>query len=962
MKRVVSVAAVVLLVGAARLALGTGGAWVSQGPGPIQNGQTEGITNGLVIGAIHTLATNPSDADTLYVGTVNGGIWKTTNATAANPSWTPLTDAHPSLSIGALAFDPTDGTNQTLVAGVGRFSSLRSTGGPRAGLLRTIDGGSNWTDIGSLGGKNVSGLAARGATLVISADQADSNNCADLGVFRSTNTGGSFAQVIPGTAFDLASDPSSTSTLYTGAQFVSFCGGGSNGIYKSANTGASWTKVSDATIDALISDGGSTVTRNIKIAVADADNVYVGIVNRDPADGKNRLAGLFHTANAAMATPTWTALDLPSTTETTGTFGIHPGGQGEVHFALLADPTSVNRIYIDGDRQPAANEGMPTPTFPNSLGANGFTGRLFRGNAAAPSGSQWTSLTHSGTASNSAPHADGRRMVLDANGNLIEGCDGGVYRRTGPTGSAGDWFSVNGDLRATEMHDVAYDTLSNIIFGGVQDNGTSEQSATGSTTWALTSGGDGGDVAVDDSSATQSIRYESSQNLGGFRRRVYNAAGMFVSQTFPALTVTSGPALVPQFTTPVELNRIDPTRLVIVGVNSVYESLDQGDTIAEVPPGGTGPGAMGAALQNAVAYGGISSSVPNEDVLYVGVNDKVKVRTTSGGNLSNAAAYPGGTVRDVVLDTNEWMRAFVADVNDKVYQTNNAGGSWTDITGNLAALGARDFRTLEFAAGAPNDLLILGTQTGAYVSASNDFTAWDHLGTGLPNALLLDLRFDANDDLLAAGMLGRGAWTLSGITGLTITTTTSSTTTTTTLAPLCASTPASGCRLGAPGGSSVQLKDNLDDAKDQFKWKWAKGAVTDVTDFKDPVGGAATYRVCLYDSSANPQPLMEMDVPPGGTCGTKPCWKASGTTGFGFKSKAGTATGLTALKLKAGAAGKAQVQAKGKGVNLPMPTLGLGLPVTVQLLIKDVSSTECWQTTFTVQKNNDSAQFSAKGP
>ena len=56
------------------------------------------------------------------------------------------------------------------------------------------------------------------------------------------------------------------------------------------------------------------------------------------------------------------------------------------------------------------------------------------------------------------------------------------------------------------------------------------------------------------------------------------------------------------------------------------------------------------------------------------------------------------------------------------------------------------------------------------------------------------------------------------------------------------------------------------------------------------------------------------------------------------------------------------MQAKGKGANLPMPTLGLGLPVTVQLLIKDVSSTECWQTTFTVQKKNDPAQFSAKGP
>ncbi len=188
------------------------------------------------------------------------------------------------------------------------------------------------------------------------------------------------------------------------------------------------------------------------------------------------------------------------------------------------------------------------------------------------------------------------------------------------------------------------------------------------------------------------------------------------------------------------------------------------------------------------------------------------------------------------------------------------------------------------------------------------------------------------------------------------------TTTTTTLPPLCTAAPAAGCRLATSGSASVQLKDNADDTKDQFKWKWAKGAATAVTDFKDPVGGSATYRVCVYDGSANSQPLMEMDVPPGGTCGTKPCWKASGTTGVSFKNKAGTTTGLTGMKLKAGTAGKAQVQTAGKGVNLPMPTLGLTLPVTVQLLIKDVSSTECWQTTFTVQKRNDSAQFSAKGP
>src|SRR5262249_16292498 len=171
-------------------------------------------------------------------------------------------------------------------------------------------------------------------------------------------------------------------------------------------------------------------------------------------------------------------------------------------------------------------------------------------------------------------------------------------------------------------------------------------------------------------------------------------------------------------------------------------------------------------------------------------------------------------------------------------------------------------------------------------------------------------------------------------------------TTTTTLPPLCAPAPATGCRLAQSGASSVQIKDNGDNTKDQFKWKWAKGAATDVTNFKDPVSGSATYRLCVYDASGHSQPLMQMDVPPGGMCGTKAGWKARGTTGFGYKNKAGTPNGLTGMKLKAGATGEAQVQAKGKGANLPTPTLGLTLPVTVQFVAEDGAGTECWQTSY----------------
>ena len=239
---------------------------------------------------------------------------------------------------------------------------------------------------------------------------------------------------------------------------------------------------------------------------------------------------------------------------------------------------------------------------PNFIGARNFSGRLFRGDTTvAPTGAvpspQWEHLTHSnsivqipggGTASGSSPHADSRKMVFDANGDLIEVSDGGIYRRTSPQNNTGDWFSKNGDIQTTEFHDVAYDTNSNtIILGGSQDNGTSVQITMGSTTWRLVSGGDGGDVAVDNitlAGSNQSIRYSSSQNLGSFRRETYDAANNRIGPAvFPALTVVGGGAqLEEQFVTPVELNAINPTRLVIGGSNSVYESFDQGNTITEI--------------------------------------------------------------------------------------------------------------------------------------------------------------------------------------------------------------------------------------------------------------------------------------------------------------------------------------------------------------------------------------------
>lgn len=125
--------------------------WVAQGPGPIiGGGNVEGITSpdgpNPEAGAIAAIAASPTNANLVYVGGVNGGIWKTTNATGATPTWTNLTDqALPAQSINALALSPLDATGNTAFAGTGSTSSYGFDGAPGFGVARTTDGGATWS-------------------------------------------------------------------------------------------------------------------------------------------------------------------------------------------------------------------------------------------------------------------------------------------------------------------------------------------------------------------------------------------------------------------------------------------------------------------------------------------------------------------------------------------------------------------------------------------------------------------------------------------------------------------------------------------------------------------------------------------------------------------------------------------------------------------------------------------------
>jgi hypothetical protein len=236
---------------------------------------------GLVAGAIKAVTPHPNDANVVYIGAVNGGVWKTTDASSKRPHWQPLTDDQKSLSIGALAFDPTDRTYQTLVAGTGRFSSDAGIGSALIGLLRTTDGGASWTTIPAtrpVSDANITSIVPRSDVIVISSDR---------GVLR-------------------------------------------------------------------------------------------------------------------LANGQWKRISLPQTVEAGGAvFGLYSEGQAEIDFSIAADPQNPNIVYVGGDAQPAFDESNPSPprsgcrvrsgSWPNSVGACTYSGRLFRIDASLPPGSQATS-------------------------------------------------------------------------------------------------------------------------------------------------------------------------------------------------------------------------------------------------------------------------------------------------------------------------------------------------------------------------------------------------------------------------------------------------------------------------------------------------------------------------------------------------------------------------------------------
>lgn len=481
------IAAALALTTAASAQLQINQNFVTQGPapsfGPIDTVQSaDAPPNGNVAGAVGPVVANPLDANTFYVGTPAGGIWKTTNG---GTTWTPLTDKQASLSIASLSLDPTDPTRKTLVAGTGLTANgtvardaltfFTGSGGLQNGLLYSQDGGNTWTSLGaaSLANQSVVGVAARGNVMVagtfeISGLGGDKNAGA---LFRSTNGGATFTQISGGVGTGLPNgpvssivgDPNNPNKLYAAvtAPAPNAAGNLSTAIFVSNDTGATWTPVFGAAQSmGTIVGGHQTV---IKIATGPGGAIAAAVIDLSDqmlnSPTRGQPVGIFWSGNSGT---TWTQLPLPMPT-------TNPGGQAPVNFAIAIDPNNTNLVYVSGDR----------------IAAPPFTVSAFRINANTLAVS---SITDGNTGNGSTVHADARDITFDANGRLILTTDGTIYARTSPQNDTGVWTRLSGNLSAFETGRVGYDAVGKRLVTAAQDNGATIQSARNALVWNAVQG------------------------------------------------------------------------------------------------------------------------------------------------------------------------------------------------------------------------------------------------------------------------------------------------------------------------------------------------------------------------------------------------------------------------------------------------------------------------------------------
>jgi sugar lactone lactonase YvrE len=697
---------------------------------------------------------------TWFAGAADGGVWRSTDQAQ---QWTPVFDSQASLSIGALAVNPVDGS---LWVGTGEANvSQDSYAG--TGVYRSSDDGATFQRVGDTSTGNP--LESHTSFRLAFDPAGNAYDATDNGLFRYSAATGQWTEVLypAGTVdnppydqqvTDVAVVPGSGGTEVIAA--IGWHGPGNtqnNGFYQSTNGGITFGQVTPTgDIDA------GDIGRTTFAYSADGTKLYaiVQSLAKIAAGDESVLQGIYVASGSpASLTGPWTLIGNEAKLAASGSAlqvgsGYGVGVQAWYNQDLAVDPANPDHVYA----------GLEEVFESSDAGSHWVTASPY-----------WNYGLSCGSACPNTTHPDQHAMMI-AGGQIVIGNDGGVYSRPlSDTQQYGDWTDLNATLHDLQYYDARAGKLPARgvgVVGGLQDNGTSVLDSNQSQ-MVEPAGGDGFDVVVDPQNAnnmvgeyTDGTMYASTD--GGHTFQYYVSPTCVGQET---LGLTPRPDCDPsaRFVTPFTMDQqskntwLTGGRFVWITTsgwstqctdtscswNAVYDTgAGHAITALSSTHGGQvvyaawvgGGGNPGAAFASGIAtnYGGTwhqlnTTGLPDRYIAGVTVDPTNAAHAYAIFNGYSRRWIPGGGV-------------------GHVFETWNGGQSWTDISGSLPDV-ASDALVLS------GGQLALATDLGVYTATEGQgaSTSWSRLGTGLPNASVDDVTLGP-DGYIYAATHGRGIW------------------------------------------------------------------------------------------------------------------------------------------------------------------------------------------------------------
>ena len=743
-------------------------AWTSVGPGPTTGGDFSPVS-----GRVTTIAVDPSDTtgNTVLIGGAQGGIWRSTDAGA---TWTAVGDQNASLSMGSIAFAP---SNSSIVyAGTGEQAGVGFDIYYGAGVLKSTNHGLTWTQTCSV----------------------PSTTCPFIGPYDDITPFGFFT--LGGTRISyVAVNPTNPQMVLVGAQ-TQFSEGTTEGVYCSDNGGSTWTNILPDEMSTFVGFASSSV------AYAAFGSTFGSSPNAPNGNGIYKATSIGSTCSTVHFTHLTSGTLPPQSAMGRIDLGIAPSdASGNTLYASIADASNASAtnlgVYFSSNggsswTKTSAPDICQNQCWyddvvkvdPQNAGIVFWGGGAVLDNGGNPawvvrstnSGTTWSSVIPVlPLGSAGLPHVDNHAMAFvklpTGKMRMYLGNDGGMWRTDDDEAASVQWTNLNNaSLTLTQFYPAISMHPGTPLFSiaGSQDNGT--QIYSGVQNWAdIGVCGDGTGTAVDP--FVPSSVYVTCNGIFLFSSYQNGATGTFA----PA----SNGINLSDFSNFVAPLTADPNtaNTLYLGTTKVYQSVDAANTWTAISNDLVNSGNFESLTAIAVApdapqvvYAGSSSGE-----LFIATN----VSAGGFGNFTPVAITPR-TISAIAVDPADktGATAYVASsgfsyvnsslgINDPlghIFRSTSFAGPRVDVSCSVANCmkpAATDLPNIPV-----NDIVVdpdvpgtiyAATDLGVFIGNCSTFPCtWDTLSSGLPRVAVLSLRMHEASRTLRAATHGRGAWDL----------------------------------------------------------------------------------------------------------------------------------------------------------------------------------------------------------